>query len=126
MAQFVRIISKILKSISLNAVRVFLDNIRVKEPKTKYNRIKVSSSLYQYIFEHLINLEKTLWFMELIGTTIAAEKSQFIMARLKIVGWVYNYNGQHLDKVKIAKVLDWPVPVNISKLYRFIGLAVYF
>ena len=59
-AQFVRIISKILKSISLNAVRVFLDNIRVKEPKTKYNRIKVSSSLYQYIFEHLINLEKTL------------------------------------------------------------------
>ena len=60
MAQFIRIISKILKSISLNAVRVFLDNIRVKEPKTKYNRIKVSSSLYQYIFEHLINLEKTL------------------------------------------------------------------
>ena len=60
MAQFVRIISKILESISPNTARVFLDNIRVKEPKTKYNRIKVSSSLYQYIFEHLINLEKTL------------------------------------------------------------------
>ena len=61
-----------------------------------------------------------------MGTTIAAEKSQFIMARLKIVGWVYNYNGQHLDKVKITKVLNWPVPVNIPKLYRFIRLAVYF
>ena len=60
MAQFVRIISKILKPISLNAARVFLDDIRVKGPKTKYDRTKISPSLHQYIFKHLINLEKTL------------------------------------------------------------------
>ena len=46
MTQFVRIISKILKSISPNAARVFLDNIRVKESKIKYNRTKVSPGLY--------------------------------------------------------------------------------
>ena len=93
MAQFVRIISKILKPISLNAVRVFLNDIRVKGPKTKYNGTEVSPSLHQYIFKHLINLEKTLWFLELIGTTIAAEKSQFIMAGLKIISWVCDYNS---------------------------------
>ena len=92
-AQFVRIISKILESISPNTARVFLDNIRVKGPKTKYNRTKVSPSLHQYIFEHLINLEKTLWFLELMGATIAAEKSQFIMAGLKIISWVCNYDN---------------------------------
>ena len=92
-AQFVRIISKILKPISPNAARVFLDDIGVKGPKTKYDGTEVSPSLHQYIFEHLINLEKTLWFLELAGTTIAAEKSQFVMAGLKIVGWVCNYNG---------------------------------
>ena len=75
MTQFVRIISKILKPISPNTVRVFLDNIRVKGPKTKYDRTEVSPSLHQYIFKHLINLEKTLWFLELAGATIAAEKS---------------------------------------------------
>ena len=75
MAQFIRIIFKILESISPNTVRVFFDDIRVKGPKTKYDRTKISSSLHQYIFEHLINLEKTLWFLELAGTTIAAEKS---------------------------------------------------
>ena len=105
-AQFVRIISKILEPISPNAVRVFLNNIRVKGLKTKYDRTKISPSLYQYIFKHLINLEKTLWFLELVGAIITTEKSQFIMARLKIISWVCDYNSQHLDKVKIAKVLN--------------------
>ena len=40
-AQFVRIISKILEPISPNTARVFLDDIRVKGPKTKYDRTKV-------------------------------------------------------------------------------------
>ena len=92
-AQFVRIISKILKSISSNTARVFLDDIGVKGLKTKYNGTEVSPSLHQYIFEHLINLEKTLWFLELIGTTIAAEKSQFVMAGLKIISWMCDYNS---------------------------------
>ena len=125
-AQFVRIISKILEPISLNAVRVFLDDIGVKGLKTKYDRTKISLSLHQYIFEHLINLEKTLWFLELTGATIAAEKSQFVMAGLKIVGWVCDYDGQHSDEVKIAKILDWPVPVNVPELHGFVGLTVYF
>ena len=64
--------------------------------------------------------------MELIGTTITAEKSQFIIAGLKIINWMCDYNNQHPDKVKIIKVLNWPVPVNIPKLYRFIRLTVYF
>ena len=126
MAQFVRIISKILEPISPNAARVFLDDIRVKGLKTKYNRTKISPSLCQYIFEHPINLEKTLWFLELMGTTIAAEKSQFIIAGLKIISWMCDYNNQHPDEVKITKVLNWPVPVNIPKLYGFIRLTVYF
>ena len=64
--------------------------------------------------------------MELAGTTITAEKSQFVMAGLKIVGWVCDYNSQHPDKVKIAKVLNWPVLVNVPELHGFIGLTVYF
>ena len=44
-AQFVRIISKILKPISPNAARVFLDDIGVKGPKTKYDGTEVSPSL---------------------------------------------------------------------------------
>ena len=126
MAQFIRIIFKILKSISPNTARVFLDNIGVKGPKTKYDGTEVSPSLYQYIFKHLINLEKTLWFLELAGTIIATEKSQFVMAGLKIVGWVCDYDGQHSDEVKIAKILDWPVPVNVPELHGFVGLTVYF
>ena len=61
-----------------------------------------------------------------MGATIAAEKSQFVMARLKIISWVCDYNSQHPDEVKIIKVLNWPVPVNIPELCRFIRLTVYF
>ena len=45
MAQFIRIISKILKPISPNAVRVFLDDIGVKGPKIKYDRTEISPGL---------------------------------------------------------------------------------
>ena len=44
-AQFIRIISKILEPISPNTARVFLDNIGVKGPKTKYDGTEVSPSL---------------------------------------------------------------------------------
>ena len=44
-AQFIKIISKILESISPNAVRVFLDDIGVKGLKIKYNGTKISPSL---------------------------------------------------------------------------------
>ena len=45
-AQFVRIIFKILEPISPNTVRVFLNDIGVKGPKTKYDRTKISPSLH--------------------------------------------------------------------------------
>ena len=61
-----------------------------------------------------------------MGTTIAAEKSQFVIAGLKIISWVCDYDSQYPDEVKITKILNWPVLVNISKLYEFIRLAVYF
>lgn len=125
-AQFVRIISKILEPICPTAARVFLNDISVKGPKTKYDEEKVFPGIRCYVFEHLINLEKTLWLLELAGATITAEKSQFVMVGLKIIGWVCDYDGRHPDKVKVAKVLDWPVPVNVPKLYGFIGLTVYF
>lgn len=124
-AQFVRIVSKILESIP-EAARVFLDDIGVKGPKTRYDNKEIFPGIRQFVYEHLINLEKTLWVVELAGCVVSAEKSHFCMSGLKMVGWVCDYDGRHADEKKVAKVLHWPEPESVSELRGFLGLANYF
>ena len=126
MAQFMHVITKILKDTSSKAAKVFLNDIGVKGPKSKYNNEEILLGICQYIFKHLINLELTLWLLELAGCVISAEKSEFCMSGVKMVGWVCNYDGRHMDQKKVAKVLDWPIPMTNQELHGFVGLAVYF
>lgn len=48
------------------------------------------------------------------------------MAGLEIVGWVCDINGRRPDERKIAKLMNWPVPVSRDEVRAFVGLAVYF
>lgn len=47
------------------------------------------------------------------------------MSRIAIVGWIYESDGRHPDEVKVAKLVDWPVPKDLYELHSLLGLAVY-
>ena len=57
--------------------KLFLDNMGVNGPKTKYKNEKVALGIRRYVLEHIKNLDKVLADLERAGITIAMGKSQF-------------------------------------------------
>lgn len=125
-AQFQRVISWVLHEIFGIICRSFLDDVAVKGPRSKYNGEFALPGIRRYVLEHLQNLDRTLYLLELAGAVISAEKSQFAMSGIEIVGWVCDFNGRRPEEGKVAKLIDWPVPANKDDLRSFVGLAVYF
>jgi hypothetical protein len=124
--QFQRVISLILYRVFGIIARPFLDDIAVKGPRTRYDDEFARPGIRRYVLEHLQNLDKTLYLLELAGAVISAEKSQFAMGGVEIVGWVCDFNGRHPEESKVAKLVEWPVPKDKDELRSFVGLAVYF
>lgn len=127
-AQFVRVISKILEDIMPDVCRVFLDDIGIKGPRTRYDDelSPDAPGCRRYIVEHLINIDTTLFLLELAGATISVEKSQFLCNGLKIVGWVCDFDGHKAEGKKVDKIVNWPRPQNIRDIRSFVSTASYF
>ncbi|KAJ5963047.1 hypothetical protein N7481_001456 [Penicillium waksmanii] len=125
-AQFQRVISVILHSIFGTKARSFLDDVAVKGPRTTYNEEFMEEGIRQYVLEHIQNLDEALYLLELAGAVISAEKSQFMMKGIEVVGWVCDINGRRPNEAKVAKVAQWPTPLSKDELRSFVGLAVYF
>ncbi len=103
-AQFVRIVLKILAPHLRSHAKLFLDDVGLKGPKTTYNNEELASEIRRYLVEYIQNLDKVLADLERAGVTIAGAKSQFFRAGIKIVGYICDANGRHLDTSKILKI----------------------
>ena len=125
-AQFVRVVTKILQDHIPNRAKPFLDDIGVKGPKTDYGGEEVAPGIRKYVLEHLMWLDGVLADIERAGCTISGEKSQFCMAGLKIVGFVTDSDGRHPDTAKVIKILEWPICTDASSARAFIGVCVYY
>ena len=73
-AQFVRIIIKILKNL-LEICKSFLDDIEVKRSKTIYDNAKIASEVHQFMLKHIKNLDFVFLNFKLIDCIIFNEKS---------------------------------------------------
>ena len=74
-AQFVRIVTKILQNHIPHIARQFIDDVGVKGPKTTYNDVEVFPGVRRYVMEHIQNLNVVLADIERAGATISGEKS---------------------------------------------------
>ena len=74
-AQFCRVITYILKDLILNICRVFVNNIRVKGPKTDYGGKEALLKIRRFILKCIINLNKVLTNIEYAEEYISSEKS---------------------------------------------------
>ncbi len=105
-AQFIRVIIKILKHL-LEICRSFLDDIEVKKLKTIYDNAKIASEVHQFMLKHIKNLDFILLNFELIDCIISDEKSQFCMSSIKIVRFVCDFHDCRSEDFKIIKILEW-------------------
>ena len=85
---------------------IFLDDISVKGPISRYDEKKVLSEVHCFMFKHLQSLDQILYNIELARGSVTAEKCYFLVEMMKIVGFVCDFNDQHSEKTKIIKILD--------------------
>ncbi len=124
-AQFVQIVLKIIAPHLRDRAKLFLDDVGIKGPKTKYNNKKVAPGIRHYDLKYIQNLDKFLTDLERAGITIAGAKSQFCCIGIKIVGYIYDANSRYPDISKVLKILDWPECTDITSARGFLGVCVY-
>lgn len=125
-AQFVRIVLKILAPYLRNQAKLFLDNMAVKGLKITYNNEKVAPGIRRYVFKHIQNLDKILTNLKQVGIIIARAEFQFCQASLKIVDYICDAAGYHPDTLKVLKILDRPECTNVISVHAFIRVCVYY
>jgi len=124
-AQFVRIVTKILEDLIPKDCLPFLDDIGVKGPLSAYNNEEALLGIKRFVIEHIQALNRTLIRLERARCTISL-KLQFYMDGIKIVGFVCRAEGRTPNSVKVIKILKWKPCADIGEARAFIGVCVYY
>ena len=103
----------------------FIDNIRVKGPYTNYSNKEALPRIRQYIYKHILNLNKTIDQIKHTGVYIRA-KSQFYYNGINIVRFIYRYNRQTPLTLKVIKIFKQLYYKNITEGKVFIRIYVYY
>ena len=103
--QFVQIVTTLLQNLIPKKCLLFLNNISIKGLKTMYQNEEVEPGIQKYVLKHIQNINETLFYLKLAGCVIFSEKSQFCIPRIKIVEFMCDSEGRHLDTTKVIKIL---------------------
>ena len=124
--QFVKIMHHVFEKLIFHIYDQFLNDIEMKELKTDYEEIKTLLSIWQFMLEHIQNINKVLNDAECTGIIIIKEKSQWFVTEVKIVKFVCNHEECHLNQTKIFKITEWLSCKNLKKTWAFINVCVYY
>ena len=75
---------------------------------------------------HLATLEEVLQSFQKAGLKIKFSKCQFLKEELEYLGHKVNANGILMQEGKIKAMVDYPPPVNVKSLRRFLGMIGYY
>ncbi len=124
-AQFVRVVMTILEDLFPKIAMPFIDDIGVKGPYTDYGGATSVPGIRRFVFEHLLNLDKTMERIERAGATIGP-KSQFCYDGMIIVGFVCGSGGRSPEAAKVSKILNWKECKTVTETKAFLGICVYY
>ena len=125
-AQFVRTMHHVFEELTPHICNQFLDDIRVKGPKTDYEGVKALPGIWWFMLKHIQNIDKVLSDAECTGITVAEGKSQWLVAGVKVVEFVCDHEGCHSDQTKISKITEWLPCKNLKKAWAFISVCMYY
>ncbi|KAI3376048.1 hypothetical protein L3Q82_016579, partial [Scortum barcoo] len=108
---FQRLMEKVMGSINLKEVLVFLDDI-----------IVFSSTLE----EHETRLKHVLQQLRENGLKLSPKKCHFFQSSVRYVGHIVSSRGVETDPDKVSARRTWPRPQTLSELKSFLGFAGYY
>ena len=109
---------------------VFIDDIPIKGPESKYEKgdgveetIPGNSEIRRFVWEHLNDLHRILHRIGEAGGTVSGKKMQLCRSDVEIVGQKCSSKGREPTDSKIQKILKWPRPQNVTQVRGFLGLC---
>ena len=109
---------------------VFIDDIPIKGPATKYlgtdgkeECLPQNPGIRRYIWEHLNDVHRILHRIKQSGGTVSGKKMQLCQSEVEIVGQKCSSKGREPIDGRTKKVLEWPIPVNLKEVRGFLGLC---
>jgi len=76
--------------------------------------------------EHDELVEEVLKRLEKNDLFVKPEKCKWKVREVKFLGIVIDPREVEIQKEKVEKVLNWPVPKNVKEVQKFLGLANYY
>jgi transposase InsO family protein len=129
-AEFQACMMFILKDEVPDKAGVFIDDIPIKGPPTRYldkdgqeERIPQNPGIRRFIWEHLNDVHRILHRIGEAGGTVSGKKMQLCQAEVEIVGHKCSANGREPIDARTKKVREWPTPVNLKEVRGFLGLC---
>ena len=105
---------------------IYFNDIWIDELKMKYNNEKILSDIWWYMFEHFQHIDHILVSIELAEAKITEEKLYWCQNDIIVVEFVCDYNNQHSETAKIAKIVKWLSCTNIIEARAFIRVCMYY
>jgi hypothetical protein len=110
-ATFQQLMNSILAPVLRKFALVFFDDILV------YNT---------NMTEHISHLQQVFNILKENNLSAKMEKCTFAQAQVEYLGHVISKEGVATDPKKIAAIVDWPQPGNVTELRSFLGLTGYY
>jgi len=125
---FVRVSQKVLNAHLGSIAEIFIEDVTVKGPKSRYGEEEVEglAGVRRFAMEHLQNLDNVLADVERAGATVCGEKSDWCWNWVKIVRLVCGEAGRWLQASKVDKVRNWPWYENRIECTAFLALCTYY
>lgn len=102
---------------------IFIDDCGLMGPKTTYDNEEIAPGIRRFVYEYATTLHRFLTRFIVAGITASGWKFVLATPKLEIVGSVVDAEGWHLKKGVATKVINWPVPRNVSEVRGFLGIA---
>jgi hypothetical protein len=127
-SEFQRCMLFILQDEIPDPANVFIDDLGVKGPPTRYERedgtqetIPGHPEIRRFVWEHALDVNRILHRVGHAGATVSGDKIQLAREDMVMVGQRCTYEGRIPDTEKVDKILRWPVPRNATELRGFLG-----
>ena len=122
-AQFVRVIYKILLDCIPNVALPYMDDVGVKGSTSFNNHDEVAPGIRKFVLEHIQNLDKVLIRFERAGATVGP-KSQYCLPGLNILSFITDCDGRHPKTSKVLKIQEWNRCDSVAEARAFIGVVI--
>jgi len=129
-AEFQKCMVFILRDEIPDPANIFIDDLPIKGPATIYpdqdgnpETLPENPGIRRFIWEHALDVNRIMHRIKRAGCTFSATKIQLCRPQALIVGQTCTPEGRLPDESKIAKILRWPLPENISQVRGFLGLC---